>query len=281
MISDSLKGLFIHFSVMLVVGLGTTLGFFYVYLPSETNHGETITVPNLVERNYNELEEMLLQRNLRFEVSDSVYLSTYPPLTILRQYPKAGNKVKEGRKIFITLNRANIPKISLPQLKDKSLTHVKAVLNNMDLQIKAIERKSSPYFNLVLEATYNGEPVDEGTLVPVGSSLVLYVGTGYGNRSFEMPDLFGIEYDEALVVTNALDINIEPLNIKPGIDTAGQVLYVVRQEPIPAAVINIGEWVKLWLDIKIDSSFYRQIHSDTIAENPTVNDNTPLPDSNN
>ena len=267
MISDSLKGLLIHFSVMLVLGLGTTLIFFYVYLPSETNHGETITVPNLVERHYNELEEMLLQRNLRFEVSDSVYSSTYPPLTIVRQYPKAGNKVKEGRKIFITLNRANIPKIPLPQLKDKSLTHVKAVLNNMDLQIKAIERKSSPFFNLVLEATYNGKPVEEGTPIPVGSSLVLYVGDGYGKNSFEMPDLFGIEYDEVLVVTNALDINLEPLNIKPGIDTAGQVLYVVRQEPLPATSINIGEWVKLWLDIKIDSSFYRQIHADTLTEN--------------
>ena len=265
MFGSSLKRLVIHFVIILVLGLGITLGFFYMYLPSTTNHGETITVPNLVERHYDELDEMLLQRNLRFEVSDSVYISRYPPLTILRQYPKPGGKVKEGRKIFITLNRAQVPKITLPEIKDKSLTHVKAVLNNMDLKIEAIERKSSPFPNLVLEATYNDEPVDEGELVPVGSSLVLYVGDGYGKTTFEMPDFFGMEYDEALVITSALDINFEPLNIKQGVDTAGHVIYVVRQEPLPQTSISIGEWIKLWVDVSIDSSFYFQLKKDTAS----------------
>jgi len=261
--SDSIKGLFIHLAVILFLGISLILWFFYAYLPARTNHGETITVPNLVERNYHELEEMLLQRNLQFEVSDSAYLSKYPPLTIIRQFPKPGSKVKEGRKIFLTLNRTDVPKIALPQLNE-SLTHVKAVLGNMDLKIGSIERKSSPHFNLVLEAHYNGGPVEEGDMVPIGSSLVLFVGDGYGLQSFEMPNLFGKDYDEVRVIANALDINIEPLNIREGVDTTGQVLYVVHQDPPPHKKINIGEWIRLWTDIKVDEDYYRTLRPDSV-----------------
>ena len=41
------KDLIIHLLLMVAIGSGLILFFFFVYLPSSTNHGETITVPDL------------------------------------------------------------------------------------------------------------------------------------------------------------------------------------------------------------------------------------------
>ncbi|MDH5398907.1 MAG: PASTA domain-containing protein [Cyclobacteriaceae bacterium] len=267
--TGSLKDFLIHLLIIILFGVCLTLVFFYVYLPSTTNHGETITVPSLVELNYNELEEVLVQRNLRFEVSDSMYSAEHPPLTVMRQYPKAGSKVKEGRKIFISVNRNTVPTVALTQIKDKSLTHLKAVLENNDIKIGERIRKSSPYFNLVLEVQYNGRVLEEGDLVPKGATVDVVVGDGYGKRSFELPDFFANEFEVADVILKGLDLNLEPLNLPAGKDTTDQVLYVVRQEPTPGTIVNIGEWVEFWLDTEIDSSFYFEKREGTILMDTT------------
>ena len=88
-----------HLLILMVLVLASVLFFFYVYLPTTTNHGESITVPNLEGISVEDLNEFLLKRDLRFEISDSSYSYEYPPLTVLRQFPKPGAKVKEDRKI--------------------------------------------------------------------------------------------------------------------------------------------------------------------------------------
>jgi hypothetical protein len=56
---DSLKKVFLHLAIMLVLFMGLLLFFFYVYLPKTTRHDQTITVPKLVGMNVSELEEFL------------------------------------------------------------------------------------------------------------------------------------------------------------------------------------------------------------------------------
>ena len=41
---------------------------FYLYFPIITNHGETITVPDLKGLNYDEIDDYLTQRNLKYEI---------------------------------------------------------------------------------------------------------------------------------------------------------------------------------------------------------------------
>ena len=81
------------------------LGFFYVFLPGITNHGESVTVPDLIGLEYRDLDKFLTKRSLRYEINqDSGFTSDYPPLAVLKQYPEPGAKVKENRKIFLSLN---------------------------------------------------------------------------------------------------------------------------------------------------------------------------------
>src|SRR5699024_195337 len=65
--------LLINLAIVLAVTVALVLGFFYIYLPATTNHGETITVPDLKGMTYDQLEQFLTSRNLRYEVTDSSF----------------------------------------------------------------------------------------------------------------------------------------------------------------------------------------------------------------
>ena len=55
-----------HLFLIALVGLLLVLGFFYVYLPVSTHHGETITVPKVTGMNVADLEKYLNERNLAY-----------------------------------------------------------------------------------------------------------------------------------------------------------------------------------------------------------------------
>src|SRR6187431_2764250 len=97
----------------LAASIGTILFlsiiYFYIYLPATTNHGESITVPDLLGMKIEEIEKFLTDHDLRYEVSDSAYSADYDPLTVLQQFPKAGAKVKENRMILVSVNRITPP----------------------------------------------------------------------------------------------------------------------------------------------------------------------------
>ena len=130
----SWKSLIVNFGIMIIVVVALILTFFFVYLPSTTRHGETITVPNLEGMSLLEMDDFLKKRHLNYEVSDSGYSSQYPPLAILKQYPLAGSYVKENRKIYLTVISRQAKSVKLPNdlidgsLKNAELIMLKALL---------------------------------------------------------------------------------------------------------------------------------------------------------
>ena len=58
----------LHFFLIAVVGLLLVLGFFYVYLPITTHHGETIVVPKVTGMSLANLDNFLDERDLAYFV---------------------------------------------------------------------------------------------------------------------------------------------------------------------------------------------------------------------
>ncbi|HEX8039827.1 MAG TPA: PASTA domain-containing protein, partial [Chryseosolibacter sp.] len=175
---NTLGGLLVH--LILAIALLILLGvfYFYVYLPHITNHGESITVPNVEGLPIAKVEEFLASHDLRYEVNDSSYSSEYPPLTVLKQFPAAGAKVKENRKIFVSINRRNPPTVKMPDLIDGSLTNAEAVLRGSELKRGKIHLVRGPFLNVVKEMQINGNKVVPGVLVPKGTVIDLVVMDG-------------------------------------------------------------------------------------------------------
>ncbi|HMV09615.1 MAG TPA: PASTA domain-containing protein [Cyclobacteriaceae bacterium] len=231
-------------SILLAVGslFIIMILYFYVYLPQVTNHGETITVPNVVGMNYSELEDFLGNLDLRYEVGDSTYSGNYPPLTVLKQYPPAGAKVKENRMIDITLNQLMPPNVPVPNLIDGSLIDADAVLRTNELKRGHVELVRGP-FQIVTGMKYKGHPIQPGERVPKGSVIDLVVMDG-GVKDFTTPNLLGKEWDEAEFQVIGSDLNID---IKIVGDTTGVVSVVLKQKPEAGEKILIGDIVTIWI----------------------------------
>ena len=247
----SLKDLLINLGIMILIGAAILLLFFYFFLPHTTNHGETVTVPQLVGMEMSDIPEFVGE-HLRYEVSDSGYSENYPPLTVLEQYPRAGHKVKEHRKIFLTVNRTNPPTVPLPDLIDHSLINADAVLRSNELKRGRTIFEASPYLNLVLEMRFEGKKIEGGVRLPKGSVIDLVVGDGGGrNRPFPAPDAHGLTLEDAKVLIQGSSLNLGVIIVDQ--DTTGQIPVVVKQKPDPYEEIRLGETIDLWVAPLADS----------------------------
>lgn len=249
--ANTLKGFLVHLVILIALIIGAVLIFFNVYLPSYTNHGETITVPDLEGIHMDDIDEFLVKRNLRYEVNDSTYTEKYPSLTIVKQYPKAGSRVKENRKVFISVNRVNPPTVPVPELVDRSLRNAEAVLKSNELKRGNIQYKPSPFLNLVLEMRIDGQPVQEGEIIDKGSTIDLVVGDGYARSTFDAPRLLGNEMEDARYIILGSNLEIGIITVEG--DTTGRESIVFKQRPTPGSRVRIGDAIDIWIAPKSDT----------------------------
>ncbi len=256
---NSWVGVLIHFGVIAVLLTVATLGFFYSYLPSTTHHNETVTVPDLEGIGIGDIDEFLTDRNLNYEVlTDSGFSEEFDPQAVLVQYPLAGAKVKENRKIFLTLNATNPPEVKMPALVDGSVKNAQLVLESYGLSLGNIKYVPDLAQNAVLEQRYSGKPIGAGTMISKGSKIDLLVGDGLGNTLLEVPDLSGLEMEEAEVVIIGSGLQIGGIlfsdptlsdrDPKDQVQQQQDRLVIVRQSPSAGSEIRIGEEVDVWLD---------------------------------
>ena len=236
-------GILIHF--LLALGVLMILGilYFYAYLPNTTNHGETITVPNIEGKNIQEVEEFLAKHDLRYEVNDSSYSDKYPPLTVLKQYPSAGSKVKENRKIYVSVNRLNPPTVPMPNLVDVSIIGADAILKANELKRGRIELVSGP-FPTVKEMKYKGRPIAPNVRIAKGSVIDLIVGDG-GSVNVPVPDVLGYTLEDAKIPILGGNLTIGKI-ILVG-DTLRMNTVILKQKPEAGDIIRVGDVVDLWI----------------------------------
>jgi beta-lactam-binding protein with PASTA domain len=243
----SFADLLIHLGLILALLAALFLAFFFVYLPYTTNHGQTITVPDVTRLSLDEMQNILNDRDLRYEVSDCTFVAGALPLTIVQQYPRANMKVKEGRKIYVTITKRVAPMVAMPKLTD--LTDRSAELNLHSLGLEIGERIYVPDVakNSVLRQLYNGKEIIAGTPVPKGAKIDLEVGDGLGNTMFAVPDVVGKPLDEAKLTIRGSNLKVG--TIIPVDDPEKEVGTVVRQRPEARTGerIRVGETMDLWV----------------------------------
>ena len=237
-----------HLLLILMAGALLVLGFFYVYLPVSTHHGETITVPKVTGMNMTDLENYLDERKLAYFVDDSSYNPSVRPFTVLVQDPAPGEKVKEGRKIYIQVSMKNPPVIKMPKLVGNSSKAAMLILKSYDLVAGQIQLVPDLASGAVLKQLVNGREIAPGAAVTKGTRVDLVVGDGQGNQTFAVPYLINMPEDEAITLLVGQGLVKGEVFEQPA--EAGQVTgTVVRQRPVasPDATIRMGQLVDIWV----------------------------------
>lgn len=194
--------------ILIVVVIFGLLGFTYKWLDSYTNHGETITVPDLRGYTPEKVAEFLPEKNLRFQVIDSsVFDLSRPKGTVIDQDPKPNAKVKEGRTIYLTITRMVAPTMPMPDLIDVSYRQAEAIFQTYGLQVGELIYKPDLARNAVLGTLYQGKEIHPGDLVPKGSVIDLVLGDGFGNTKMPVPNLINLTHGEAMFVLKASSLN--------------------------------------------------------------------------
>lgn len=243
--TQSRTDLFIHIGIIVSLLLVLFLGFFFVYLPFTTNHGEAITVPDLKKKSVEDLDDFLGDRDLRYEV-DCTFVTNVPPLTIISQYPLPGSKVKEGRKIYVTVVSRTAPLIKMPKLTDMTHRSAQMLLKSVGLEEGNISYVPDMAQNAVLRQLYNGKEILPGQPIAKGTKIDLELGEGLGTAQFETPSVIGMPLDEAKIAIVGAGLKVGQVMEVPAEE--GQAPgSIVRQNPDAGNKVRIGDVIDLWV----------------------------------
>ena len=152
---------------------------FFHWITYTTHHGQEITVPDLSKLSAEQAEEKLAAIDLDYIILDTVdFRPDFPKLTIVEQEPKAGAKVKQGRKIYIKINASKYTMVSVPDLIEKTYRQAVPTLEAVGLFEGTITYK--PYLgkDMVLELRLNGKKLKAGDKVLKSSKIDLVLGDG-------------------------------------------------------------------------------------------------------
>ena len=162
--------------VVVLLCLGVRFG-----LDLYTHHGEEIEVPNIKHKLFTDAEQLLSNRGLEIEVSDTGYVRSLPPDCILDQVIAPGTKVKRGRVIYVVINSDHSPMLTLPDLIDNnSYREARANLIAMGFKVGPPQYVSGEK-DWVYGITCRGQNLHNGQRVSVDDVLTIQVGDGVMN----------------------------------------------------------------------------------------------------
>jgi len=243
--AENKRDIFLHIAIAILTGAILVVAFFNIYLPYTTNHGQTITVPNLQGMHKDQLEEFLADRDLDFQIDDSTYHSGSQPFVVFQQYPLPGFKVKQNRKIYVSINSKNPPLVKMPNLKDRSFINAQRELESFGLLLGEIKYVPDLQLNAVLKQSQNGREIPEGELIPKGSKIDLMVGDGLSNQELDVPNLSGMPLDEALELLQGS--NLQKGTVISEEKSGAAINSVIRQKPEAGTKIREGDMIDIWI----------------------------------
>ena len=178
------------FLKQLIIAVAVLLLFVFVimkWLNITTNHNQKIEVPNLEKMSLLEVEKTLKELDLNLFVIDSAsYNPNYPKKAVIEQDPEPGDFVKEGRKIYLTLNPSGYANVEIPDLFGKTKRQVNSQLIAIGFRIS-----SKPIYvsdiakDVVRGLRFNGKDLKAGDKIPKNSLIILKLGDGKGSGQYK------------------------------------------------------------------------------------------------
>ena len=218
-----------------------------------TQHNITVTVPDLVGEDRASAQALAEQNNLQLVITDSVYVSRFRRGCVYAQNPKAGEKVKKGRKIYLTMNASHEKQVLMPDLVGYSLRQAKVELTSRKLKLGKLFYVNDIATNNVLAQMRSGQAIAPGTSIDVGTVIDLQLGLDPEDAFSAMPDFTGYKYQRALSSLQDNSFNFGAAVFDETVKTYSDSLaaFVYRQSPAASEeeTVRLGTAVKLYFTL--------------------------------
>lgn len=169
--------------IMAVAVAGVMIVYFSIAI--FTKHGQSDIVPGVERMSYTEAISKLHDKGFRVDIRDSLYKDDVRPGYVIEQYPKAGSKVKPGRKIFLYINAVHPKEVVIDDdnhpmedaLKSFSFRSGMAKLEELGFKnIRVVKVLGDN--DCIVKVLANGRPVKKMQKVPVNARIVVEVYDG-------------------------------------------------------------------------------------------------------
>ncbi len=237
---------------LIVVVLALLVIISYIALAVGTRHGMRRTVPDFTGLALKDAQYYASERGLKLIINDSLYVPAYPGGMVLEQLPKGGVDVKEGRKIYITINSFTQKKLPMPFVAGRSLRQAKNMLESAGFDIENLEYVEDIATNYVLAQIFNGEEVTEQSAIKAekGSGVTLRVGVSPEQNSTTVPRLISRALFDAKSKLWEQGLNVGQVTYDEGITLLNQDdARVCRQSVLQGTSLPLGSTISLHLTL--------------------------------
>ena len=236
-------------AAVVILGLAVVSG---LLLNLGTHHGKEIEVPDFTNMSVAEASAEASSVGIRIDVTDSVYVRKMGRGLVFSQLPTAGSKVKQGRRIQLTINSIKPKQVKMPDLVGFSMRQAKAELQAKGLLLGRLRYTEDIATNNVLKQLYKGREIKAGRNIDSGSEIDLVIGLGEDNETF-IPDVVGMKFMRAVDAVHDNSLNVSRLrfdkNIRTYSDSLNAVVYKQVPEPTEHMPVLMGSEITLYLSI--------------------------------
>ncbi len=222
-------------------------------LSSYTHHGESLILPDFKGMSMREATRLCDEKNIRYLVKDTSYSPNISKDGIIEQNPKAGQRVKEGRRIYFTINGRNAPLVKMPDIIDnQQRVAIKRLESEGLVADEEVEYKPDEALNAVLGMTVNGRIVRAGEKLPKGTVIKLVLGDGLQSPKVALPKLTGKKFEEAVLLIKESSLNLGVIRNEEGhqLIMAEPTDIITKQDPAvqsEKSEISQGSSINLWI----------------------------------
>ena len=201
--------------VVILLCVGVKMG-----LDAYTHHGESITIPDVRHKLFADAERIMEDAGLTIVVNDTGYVKTLQADGILGMSPEAGEKVKAGHVVYVTINSPHTPTITLPDVIDNSsLREAMAKLSAMGFKL-AMPQRVPGEKDWVYGVTVHGRNVVAGDKIAIDAPVVIQAGNGLRDESDSVDFIDPID-DEGVSAGEEVD-EFEEVTAPPVTEESGK-----------------------------------------------------------
>lgn len=249
-----------HLLLMLIVSIIIFIGVYFL-LKMYGRHGEEFSVPEIVGKNIEDLNTFPQASQLNFIVIDSIFVPNSNGGIILSQDPIAHQKVKAGRKIYLTISAYRPEKIHVPDIVDMTVRRAISELEGAGLEGGKLTFVESDFKNAVLEQYYEGRLISENTKVEKGSYIDLTIGKGNVEEEAKTvaPFVLGKTPKDArkTILSSSLNVGKEhyPKDVDP------RYVRVAKQSPNynGRTRLHFGTEIEIWYESENTTDFNKLV----------------------
>lgn len=231
---------------LFLLSLGVYILVDAVVMPSYTRHGVAVRVPEVEGQPFDTAAKRIENQNLQVKRQVGRYNPRVEQNVVVDQNPPPNSDVKPGRRVYLTVNAGEVPKVVLPDLNGISVREAKNRVSAFGLKVDTVKPDPipSPYPNTITrQRPAPGDSLEEG------EAVTLWYSTGLGTDTVRVPNVVGLPVETArsFLLQRSLRAIVLGETASSRSDTSEARWFVQRQGQTPDTPVRAGTEIRLFV----------------------------------